>query len=94
MKRQWGFSYILTKEGINRASADIGFMFIAYNLRRIINILSRKSLKEYLRILTALFFDISGIFRAKSSPFQTTIWILSDLTGIYRSSLNTGYGGM
>ncbi|MDO9579990.1 MAG: transposase, partial [Bacteroidales bacterium] len=29
IKRQWGFSYILTKKGISRASADVGFMFIA-----------------------------------------------------------------
>jgi len=33
IKRQWGFSYILSKEGINRASADVGFMFIAYFIR-------------------------------------------------------------
>jgi transposase len=32
VKRQWGFSYILTKKGIKRASADVGFMFIAYNI--------------------------------------------------------------
>ena len=42
IKRQWGFSYILTKEGINRASADVGFMFIAYNIRRIISILGKE----------------------------------------------------
>jgi hypothetical protein len=29
IKQQWGFSYILSKQGINRASADAGFMFIA-----------------------------------------------------------------
>jgi len=34
IKRQWGFSYILSKEGINLASRDVGFMFIPYNLRR------------------------------------------------------------
>jgi hypothetical protein len=48
LKRQWGFSYILTKKGINRASSDVGFMFIAYNLRRIVNILTRDRLIEYL----------------------------------------------
>jgi len=30
LKRQWGFNYILTKKGIEHASADVGFMFIAY----------------------------------------------------------------
>jgi hypothetical protein len=61
LKRQWGFSYILTKKGMERASSDVGFMFIAYNLRRIGNILTRDRLKEYLRILLSLFFDIFGI---------------------------------
>jgi transposase len=51
LKRQWGFSYILTKKGMERASSDVGLMFIAYNLKRIANILSRNRLKEYLRIL-------------------------------------------
>ena len=55
IKRQWGFSYILTKKGMSRASSDVGFMFIAYNLRRIGNILTRDRLKEYLRILLSLF---------------------------------------
>jgi transposase len=63
IKRQWGFSYILTKKGIERASADVGFMFIAYNLRRIGNILTKDVLREYLRILVSSFsrfFDFAG----------------------------------
>jgi len=63
LKRQWGFSYILTKKGMERASSDVGFMFIAYNLRRIGNILTRDRLKEYLRILLSLFLDISILIR-------------------------------
>ena len=39
IKRQWGFNYTITKTGMNRASADVGFMFIAYNLKRLINLL-------------------------------------------------------
>jgi hypothetical protein len=61
LKRQWGFSYILTKKGMERASSDAGFMFIAYNLKRIGNILTRDRLKEYLRILVLMFFDLFGI---------------------------------
>jgi transposase len=61
LKRQWGFSYILTKKGKSRASSDVGLMFIAYNLKRIGNILTRDRLKEYLRILFILFLDLSGI---------------------------------
>jgi transposase len=55
LKRQWGFSYILTKKGKKRASADVGLMFIAYNLRRIINIIGKNVLKQYLGALALLF---------------------------------------
>ena len=44
IKRQWGFSYILTKKYKERAKVDVGLMFIAYNLRRLITILGKKSL--------------------------------------------------
>jgi hypothetical protein len=77
LKRQWGFSYILTKKGISRASADVGFMFIAYNLRRIGNILSPNVLKEYLRILVSLFFSKIHLSRLKNSHFRTTFFRLS-----------------
>jgi transposase len=63
LKRQWGFSYILTKKGIERASSDVGLMFIAYNLRRIGNILTRDRLREYLRILVSVFLAISDLIR-------------------------------
>lgn len=59
IKRQWGFSYVLSKKGIGRAGSDVGFMFIAYNLRRIGNILTQKVLKEYLRILLSSFSALS-----------------------------------
>ena len=74
IKRQWGFNYVLTKQGINRASADVGFMFIAYNLRRIGNILTMNLLKEYLRILVSLFLTISVFFRRKISRFGTLVF--------------------
>ncbi|MEN8251094.1 MAG: IS1182 family transposase [Bacteroidota bacterium] len=48
IKRQWGFSYIMTKKSTQRASADVGLMMTAYNLRRIINILGLERLKKYL----------------------------------------------
>jgi hypothetical protein len=58
-----GFSYILTKKGKARARADVGFMLVAYNLRRIGNILTMKVLKEYRGILVSVFlaiFDLTG----------------------------------
>ena len=41
LKRQWSFDHITTKKTIQRASADVGFMFIAYNLKRIWNIIGQ-----------------------------------------------------
>ena len=73
IKRQWGFSYILTKKGMNRASSDVGFMFIAYNLRRIGNILTRDLLKEYLRILVSMFLTVSGFFKRKISQSEVLV---------------------
>jgi transposase len=80
IKRQWGFSYILTKKGISRASSDVGLMFIAYNLRRIVNILTRDRLKEYLRILLSLFLAISYLLRDNLRQF----W-----GHVYQTSTNT-----
>ena len=48
IKRQWGFSYISTKKYKIRASADVGLMFVAYNIRRIINIIGENELRKYL----------------------------------------------
>jgi len=45
IKRQWGFSYIMTKKTMQRASADVGLIFVAYNLLRIMNIISHETLK-------------------------------------------------
>lgn len=61
IKRQWGFSYIMTKKGKERASADVGLVFIAYNFRRIINILS------FAGLLTALLTACSYLLALRSS---------------------------
>ena len=87
IKRQWGFSYILTKKGISRASSDVGFMFIAYNLRRIGNILTRDRLKEYLRILVSMFLSKLHHSRLKYSHFRTTFFRLSDWDRKFQRSL-------
>lgn len=58
IKRQWGFCHILTKKGKQHASADVGLIFTAYNLRRIINIIGFEVLMQYLLVLASLFFLI------------------------------------
>lgn len=55
IKRQWGFNYIITKKYIERAEADFGFIMTAYNLRRIINIVGMKRLREYLESIFLFF---------------------------------------
>ena len=80
IKRQWGFYYIMTKRKLNRASADVGLMFSAYNLRRLFNILDHKKLKKYFRERIASFackmantriitMEISGSFKNATSIF-------------------------
>ena len=64
IKRQWGFYYIITKKGIKHASADAGFIFVAYNLRRLINIIDRNILTKFLQELVLL------ILRKWSLPKQ------------------------
>lgn len=55
IKRQWGFYYIMTKKGINRAAADVGLIFTAYNLRRLFNLIDKDVLKAYLKEFATLF---------------------------------------
>ena len=55
----------------------VGFMFIAYNLRRIGNILIRDQLREYLRILVSLFLSKIHLSILKNSHFRTTFFRLS-----------------
>lgn len=56
IKRQWGFYFISTKKGIKHASADVGLMFTALNLRRLINIIDKNLFKKFLAELASLFF--------------------------------------
>ncbi len=44
LKRQWGFDHIMTKKGIKAASADLGLMMLAYNLKRILKLIKQKKL--------------------------------------------------
>lgn len=47
IKRQWSFDHIITKKTKQRASADVGLMFIAYNLKRIWNILRETNISIF-----------------------------------------------
>lgn len=62
IKRSWGYDHVMTKKGMNRASADVGFIFIAYNLRRVISLVGIKELKKRLR---AFCLEFAAIFRVQ-----------------------------
>ena len=72
LKRQWGFYYITTKKGINRAGADVGLMFCAYNLRRIFNLVDKNLLKKFLRELWLMLFEKIVTLRAILRLFLET----------------------
>ena len=90
IKRQWGFSYILTKKYIHRASADVGFMMIAYNLRRIINILGKDVLKEYLQMLLNTIFHIFELIWLKKIVFKS----LENFAWKIEAEIKSGYRGL
>ena len=64
IKRQWGYYYVITKKGMKRASADVGFMFIAYNLRRLMNIIDKNVFKKFLQELAFLFLRKKALVKA------------------------------
>ena len=64
IKRQWGFYYIMTKKTIKHASADVGLIFTAYNLRGRFNLIDQNLLKQYLKMLALFIFNIKSFFKA------------------------------
>ena len=58
IKRQWGFYYISTKRGMKRAGADVGLIFTAFNIRRLINIIGPDLFKGHLKSVFIAFYWI------------------------------------
>lgn len=91
-KRQWGFNYIMTKKSMKRASADVGLMMTAHNLRRIINILGIERFREFLEARVALFLSKLanfGCILANSQVLLRTIqyWMVSFVHPVNRLTL-------
>ena len=84
IKRQWDFYYIMTKKTIKHASADVGLIFTAYNLRRIFNIIDPNELKQYLKIL-ALYFSA---LRALSNAFYCSFFEKLNQTSFFKKRNN------
>ena len=64
IKRQWDFYYIMTKKTIKHASADVGLIFIAFNLRRIINLIDSNYIIKYLKQLWLTLLSYLNQFKA------------------------------
>lgn len=75
IKRQWGFNYIITKKFIKRAEADVGLMFIAYNLRRLISIIGIEVLKGYMKYTISLLLNLLQPIWLKISHFKKSKFI-------------------
>ena len=81
LKRQWGFYYIMTKKGKQRASADVGLMFVAYNLRRLFNIIDKNELQKYLEKLVPYFFSILSFNKLYCSNIRLSFF--SQIPALY-----------
>jgi transposase len=85
IKRQWGFSYIITKKYLKRASADVGLMMIAYNLRRIMKLMDYEYLKELMRYLSLYFYVQLVKFEVKISRFKPILFSIGKYCWKYQN---------
>ena len=72
IKRQWGFYYITTKRGIKRASADVGLMCVAFNLRRYMTIVDKNEFKKFLQELAFVFLSLWLFLKVKRLVLSTS----------------------
>jgi transposase len=75
IKRQWGFNYIITKKYIKRAESDVGLIFTAYNMRRLVSIIGTKALEGYLRKVLALIFTLISSLKPQISHFKPGLFL-------------------
>lgn len=87
IKRQWGFNYIMTKKSIKRATADVGLIFTAYNLRRILNIIGKDAFKHFalafIWFFAAFVASFELFWRRQKKQSQKLIENLTSLRGEY-----------
>ncbi len=88
IKRQWGFNYIMTKKTIERASADVGLIMIAYNLRRLISIIGIKKLLAYLTVIYDNFLILMELIKLKIRHLFIPIFPISKILDVFYYPLN------
>ncbi len=69
---------------IERASADIGFMLTAYNLRRIINIIGIEQFTEYLKTVVSLIQNIIRLIKLKRANLKVLHFHLEDYRTVFK----------
>jgi len=57
MKRQWGFTHTLMR-GKQNVLSEVNLIMICYNLKRLVSIVGLKVLKDRLKRLVTIFFDL------------------------------------
>jgi radical SAM protein with 4Fe4S-binding SPASM domain len=95
IKRQWGYSYVLTKKGMARAAGDVGLMLAAYNLRRIFSIVGWECLLAYLRACIACIAFLSTCQVCWQQISQIIKWALDRVQylqiAIFNQPISRGY---
>ena len=71
IKRQWSFDHIMTKKSIKHAAADVGFIFIAYNLKRIINSIGMDQLMKHITLFWLKTLTVNLLMMLKKLLEQT-----------------------
>ena len=73
-----GTGYNATKKYLHRASADVGLMFTAYNLKRMLNILGPDTLRDYLTSLSGHFYLIGRSLAGTHRQHHTLPFFISN----------------
>jgi hypothetical protein len=88
MKRQWGFDHVLTKKFIRHAAADVGLVFVAYNLKRLMALASPEALKAAFGRLFSLFLAIFRPGKVTGGPTCSIFSKLRTLPDFYAFLFN------
>ena len=60
MKRQWGFDHVMTKKNLEHAASDVGLVFVAYNLKRLMALVTPQEMKAAFGSAVMALFGLFG----------------------------------
>ena len=83
-KRSWGYDHIMTKKTMKHASADVGFIFIAYNLKRILNIIGIDQLMSFLSSVFTLI--LTNRVKSIKNLLKTNLKYIFSINHLFRKS--------